>query len=87
MPSRTLPSTSSAHGVPVMSPATDIHTPATTTTTGRRVRHIAAAADQSWRASSFGVAVLIRSARLAISDRSRVRNYELGSLVEHETIA
>src|SRR5690625_3427418 len=46
-----------------MSPAMPIQSPATTTTTGRRARHIAAAADQSCRASSFAVAAMIRSAR------------------------
>ena len=41
-----------------------IQRPATTTATGRRTRHIAAAVDQSCRASSFAVAAMIRSARL-----------------------
>ena len=49
-----------------------IQSPATTTTTGKRARHIAAAADQSCRASSFAVAAMIRSARSLDASRFAV---------------
>ena len=49
-----------------------IQRPATTTATGRRTRHIAAAADQSCRASSFAVAAMIRSARAFEASRLAV---------------
>ena len=48
-----------------------IQRPATTTATGRRTRHIAAA-DQSCRASSFAVAAMIRSARAFEASRLAV---------------
>lgn len=49
-----------------------IQRPATTTATGRRTRHIAAAVDQSCRASSFAVAAMIRSARAFEASRLAV---------------
>ena len=49
-----------------------IQKPATTTATGRRTRHIAVAADQSCRASSFAVAAMIRSARAFEASRLAV---------------
>ena len=57
-----------------MSPAMPIQRPATTTATGRRTRHIAAAVDQSYRASSFAVAAMIRSSRLVISSSMTFTN-------------
>ena len=51
-----------------------IQRPAMTTATGRRTRHIAVAADQSCRASSFAVAAMIRSARLVVSSSMTFTN-------------
>ena len=51
-----------------------IQRPAMTTATGRRTRHIAVAADQSCRASSFAVAAMIRSSRLVVSSSMTFTN-------------
>lgn len=58
----------------MMSPAMPIQRPATTTATGRRTRHIAVAADQSCRASSFVVTAMIRSSRLGVSSSMTFTN-------------
>ena len=51
-----------------------IQRPAMTTATGRKTRHIAVAADQSCRASSFTVAAMIRSSRLGVSSSMTFTN-------------
>lgn len=53
-----------------------IQIPATTVATGRRVRNIAAAADQSWRPASLAVPAMISCARSFAAARFAVRTLE-----------
>ena len=55
-----------------MRPAAAIQTPATSIASGTSARSIAAAALQSWRASTFAVAAMIRSARSFAASRFAV---------------